>query len=66
MMLMWFPLLVLVPLAVVWAVRPEALEGRADRGSPSGHGEAREIARQRLARGDITPAQHSEIMAAIR
>ncbi|HEX9093449.1 MAG TPA: SHOCT domain-containing protein [Coriobacteriia bacterium] len=68
MMLLWIPFLILIPFAIVWVLRPEnGMTG----GSPastshasapgSGGPEPLEIARLRLARGEITPAEFDVI-----
>ena len=73
MMFLWIPFLILIPLAVYWAFRSEPGTGgcavhhaaqahTTPQGGPSRvGGEPIEIARQRLARGEISTEQYEEI-----
>jgi uncharacterized membrane protein len=65
MMLLWLPLLLLVPLLFVWLLRAGLLDSSLTRHVPQGSNGAPdgalEIARQRLARGEIDSAGFEEI-----
>ena len=72
MMFLWLPFLFLIPFAIFWMMRSG--EGTMGCGmGHAGHAEAPsaggpdpiEIARQRLARGEITVAQFDEIRRAL-
>jgi uncharacterized membrane protein len=69
MMFLWIPLLFLVPVAIVWLMRPELLSGaHASAPQPAAapaRDEALQIARRRLALGEITPVEFDEIRRAI-
>lgn len=70
MMFFWFPFLLLVPLFIFWAVRPAGCGWRHDAyhhgtyvgtyGQPQGP-DALDVARLRLARGEISVAEFEEI-----
>ncbi len=71
-LLMWgFGLLVLIGLVllVIWAIRASSGHGHAVGGpgasAPVGHDEAVVIAKRRLANGEITAEQYTEIMRAL-
>lgn len=72
MMLLWLPLVLLIPFAIVWMLRSASGVGccapmhvqQHGTASPTGL-EPMDIARQRLARGEITTAQFEEIRRAI-
>jgi uncharacterized membrane protein len=71
MMFLWLPLLFLIPLAMMWMMRSGSSGGMGGCGmTHAGNAHAStagdepnpiEIARQRLARGEITTAQFEEI-----
>jgi uncharacterized membrane protein len=68
MMFLWLPLLFLIPFAFVWMVRPESEVARCGPTHPYGHSSAgpadadpMDIARLRLARGEITPTEYEQI-----
>ena len=74
MMFFWLPLLLLIPLAMMWMTRSS--DDGAMSGCGMGHGghtqtavagepDPLDIARQRLARGDITASEYEEIHRAI-
>jgi uncharacterized membrane protein len=67
MMLLWIPLL-LVPFGIVWLIRRDgdpaccAVTHATHAGTPTPGGpDPLDIARVRLARGEITPEQYNEI-----
>jgi hypothetical protein len=72
MMFLWIPFLLLVPLAIFWMARPGYGHGCGYAMHPT-HGAAPgsadeepiSIARKRLARGEITPAEFDEIRRAL-
>lgn len=73
MMFLWLPFLILIPVVVVWALRPRGgmmgcgVAAHSAPMQPSGPGGPNpiDIARQRLARGEITTAEFDEIRRAI-
>jgi uncharacterized membrane protein len=76
MMFLWFPFLFLIPFAMIWMMRSGNGRGMACCGmdhsgtaQPPSAGstgpDPMDIARQRLARGEITTAQFDEIRRAI-
>lgn len=72
MMFLWLPFLLLCPLAMIWMMRSGNAMGGHDVShtgpmqTPSAAGPAPiDIARQRLARGEIDSAQFEEIRRAI-
>lgn len=70
MMFLWLPFLFLVPLAMMWMMRPDTdMRGLGHAGraaTPTAAGpDPIEIARQRLARGEISTAEYEEIRHAI-
>ena len=76
MMFLWLPLLFLIPLAMFWMMRSGNGGAMGCRGmdhsnsgqTPSGGGsgpDPMDIARQRLARGEIDSAQFNEIRRAL-
>lgn len=74
MMFLWFPFLFLIPFAMFWMMRPGTGGGMGccgmshagDMQTPSAGGpEPIEIARLRLARGEITTAEFEEIRRAL-
>jgi uncharacterized membrane protein len=72
MMFLWFPFLLLIPVAIFWMMRPgEGMgccgathAGHARTPGPNGP-DPMEIARQRFARGEITTAEFEEIRRVI-
>lgn len=72
MTFLWLPFLFLIPFAIFWMLRPgngmggcgATHAGHAQTTSPGGP-DAMEIARQRLARGEITSAEFEEIRRTI-
>ncbi len=72
MMILWIPFLILTPFAIVWLLHGEISPGHGaptrvmyDPAHGPGRQEAMEIARLRLARGDITPDEFGVIRRAI-
>jgi len=74
MMFLWLPFLFLIPFAMMWMMRSGNGDGMGCCGMdhsgnprpPSASGpDPLDIARQRLARGEIDPAQFEEIRRAI-
>jgi uncharacterized membrane protein len=72
MMFLWLPILFLIPLAMMWMMRSgNGMSGRdmshAARVEtpPAGGPDSIEIARQRLARGEISTTEYEEIRHAI-
>lgn len=72
MMLLWLPFVLLIPFAILWMLRPAPAAGccapmqSQQSGTVSSAGlDPMDIARQRLARGEITTAQFEEIRRAI-
>ncbi len=70
MMFLWLPFLFLVPLAMLWMMRPDAdMRGVGHAGravTPTAGGpDPIQIARQRLARGEISTSEYEEIRHAI-
>ena len=69
MMFLWFPLLFAIPLAILWNARSGSgvgCCGLVPVASPGPSGpDPMDIARRRLARGEITPAEFEEIRRAI-
>ena len=72
MMFLWIPLLLLIPFGIVWLVRHEGEPGccgvthATHAGTtPARQSDLLEIARVRLARGEITVAQFDEIRRAL-
>jgi len=73
MMFLWFPFLFLIPFAMMWMMRSSngggvgcGMDHSGNSHTPSAGGpEPIEIARQRLARGEINTAQFEEIRRAI-
>jgi len=72
MMFLWLPFVLLIPFAIVWMLRPASGMGCCapaqvqQRRTPGPTGlEPMDIARQRLARGEITTAQFEEIRRVI-
>lgn len=72
MMFLWFPFMFLIPLVILWALRSD--EGMAGCGlGHMGHvqppkadaSDPMDIARVRLARGEITTSEYEEIRRAI-
>jgi uncharacterized membrane protein len=73
MMFLWLPFLILIPFAIFMMARPHsgmAGCGMADSGDTraprSAGSDPIDIARQRLARGEITVSQYEEILRTIR
>jgi len=69
-MLLWIPLLFLIPFGFIWMMRSNAVGdgccgmNHASTATPQGvssGAEPMEILRQRLARGEITSAEYEEI-----
>ena len=72
MMLLWLPFVLLIPFVIVWMLRPASgvgccapMQGQQHGTAGSTSMEPMDIARQRLARGEITTAQFEEIRRAI-
>ncbi|MBI5232626.1 MAG: SHOCT domain-containing protein [Coriobacteriales bacterium] len=66
MMFLWLPFLFLIPFAILWLARSGGAMGccsapHAVNPQSPGGADAVEIARQRLARGEITVAEFEEI-----
>ena len=72
MMFLWFPFLFLIPFAIFWMIRPGVAMGGCGmmhsmnaQTAAQANEDPNEIARKRLARGEITPAEYEEIRRAI-
>ena len=70
MMFLWLPFLFLVPLAMLWMMRSDTdmhVVGHGGRAvtPTTGGPDPIEIARQRLARGEISTSEYEEIRHAI-